>query len=68
MKRAAASPDLFQLLTWGQAVGCSAGSALGFFFSSLHGLLKQPILAPLTPVKEILYELESVRKDLMRLS
>lgn len=29
---------------------------------------KQPILAALTQAKEILYELESVRKDLMRLS
>lgn len=39
-----------------------------FFFFFSQRLVKQPILTPLTPAKEILYELESVRKDLMRLS
>lgn len=57
--------------SFGSPAPSSMRRALGdslFFFFFAQRLLKQPILVPLTLAKEILYELESVRKDLMRLS
>lgn len=56
--------------SFGSPAPSSVRRGLGdfFFLFFAQRLLKQPILVPLTLAKEILYELESVRKDLMRLS